>query len=277
VTNYEGGTAIERVTINNIQFDKQTGNGVAAGNIYDWTGYSTVRNNACIILTFILHSTNPANYPTPPPVFNMAQESEVINTVMNTFNWINTTSLLRDDFSSGSGWGVGADADSSVRYADGALRFTLFTRDYFVFSSPNETTYQNVHAEVTVKNNGTHPTTAFGIICDQHSTDLSSFYYVAMTPSGEFAIVKAETNKPDVFLTNNGTWASSEQIAQNAASYRVGADCGNGTLVLYVDGNRIASVSDPSYTSGGVGLFTWSGEDVASGDVSFDDFVLNQL
>jgi hypothetical protein len=88
VTNYEGGTAIERVTINNIPFDKQTGQGIAAGNIYDWVGYSTVRNNACIVLAFILHSTNPANHPTPPPVFNMAQETEVINTVMNTYNLI---------------------------------------------------------------------------------------------------------------------------------------------------------------------------------------------
>lgn len=89
VTNYEGGTAIERVTINNIQFDRQTGQGVAAGNIYDWIGYSTVRNNACIVLAFVLHSTNPSNHPTPPPVFNMAQETEVINTVMNTYSLIN--------------------------------------------------------------------------------------------------------------------------------------------------------------------------------------------
>lgn len=88
VRNYEGGTAIERVTINNIAFDKQTGQGIAAGNIYDWVGYSTVRNNACIVLAFILHSTNPANHATPPPVFDMARETEVINTVMNSYNLI---------------------------------------------------------------------------------------------------------------------------------------------------------------------------------------------
>lgn len=88
VQNYEGGTAIEHVTINNIAFDRQTGQGVAAGNIYDWIGYSTVRNNACIVLAFILHSTNPANYPTPPPVFDMAQETAVVNTVMNSYSLI---------------------------------------------------------------------------------------------------------------------------------------------------------------------------------------------
>ena len=78
----------ENTTINNIQLSKQTGQGVAAGNIYDWVAYSTVRNNACISLTFILHSTNPANYPTPPPLFDKNAESGVFTTIMNSFNWI---------------------------------------------------------------------------------------------------------------------------------------------------------------------------------------------
>jgi hypothetical protein len=146
-----------------------------------------------------------------------------------------------------------------------------------VFSSPNDSNYQNIHAEVTVKNNGTHPTTAFGIICDQHGTDLSSFYYAAVTPAGEYAIAKAVSGQADVFLTGGGAWASSDQIAENAASYRVGADCSNGRLVLYVNGNQIASVSDSAFASGGIALFTWSGEDVASADVSFDDFEMTQL
>jgi hypothetical protein len=75
----------ENVTINNIAFLKQTGQGVAAGNRYDWTAYSTVYNNACISLAFILHSANPGNYPVPPPEFDMAKESAVIGTTMSTF------------------------------------------------------------------------------------------------------------------------------------------------------------------------------------------------
>ena len=85
-TDMEGGTAIESVTINGNQFSKQTGQGAAAGNQYDWTSYATTHNNACIILTFVLHSTNPGNYTTPPPVYDKAAESAVIDTVMNTFS-----------------------------------------------------------------------------------------------------------------------------------------------------------------------------------------------
>lgn len=78
----------ENVTINNIQFSKQTGQGVAAGNIYDWVAYNTVRNTACISLTFILHSSNPGVYTTPPPLFDKNAESAVFATIMNSFNWI---------------------------------------------------------------------------------------------------------------------------------------------------------------------------------------------
>jgi hypothetical protein len=44
-----------------------------------------------------------------------------------------------------------------------------------------------------------------------------------------------------------------------------------------VDGQKVDSVADTSYTSGGVAVFTWSGEDVASANVTFDDFVMTKL
>jgi hypothetical protein len=82
-------SSTENVTINNIQFVKRTGAEGAAGNLYDWVTYSTTRNNACINLAFILHSLNPGNFPTPPPVFDKNAESTVFTQVMNSFNWIN--------------------------------------------------------------------------------------------------------------------------------------------------------------------------------------------
>ncbi len=81
-------TSSQDVTFNNIQFLKQTGQGAAAGNRYDWTAYSTTRNNACISLAFILHSANQGNYSPTPPAFDPAAESAVFSTVMSTFNWI---------------------------------------------------------------------------------------------------------------------------------------------------------------------------------------------
>jgi hypothetical protein len=184
--------------------------------------------------------------------------------------------LLSDDFST-QGWGTGTDADSSVEYANNALQFIVYTTNYFVWSTPNSEDYQNVHLEVTVNNNGTDSTTAFGLICNKQAAAEGSFYYVAMTPAGEYAIAKATAGQSDVFLTNNDQWASSDLIPVDAASYRVGADCGNGTITLYVNGQQVASVSDASYVNGGVAVFAWSGEEATTTDVSFDDFLMTQL
>ena len=81
-------TTTETKTFNNIQFTKQTGQGHAAGQIYDWVAYSTLRNTACISMTFYLHSVNPGVYTTPPPVFDMSAESAVFEVIMTSFNWI---------------------------------------------------------------------------------------------------------------------------------------------------------------------------------------------
>jgi hypothetical protein len=185
--------------------------------------------------------------------------------------------LLSDDFSSLQ-WGTGTDSNSSVEYSNNALQMIISAKNLFVWSHPNNQNYQNVHMEVTVLNNGTDSTTAFGLMCNWQTASNGSFYYFAITPAGQYAIAKAAKGQSDIFLTNNDQFAASDLIKQDASSYRVGADCGNnGTLTLYVDGQQIASVSDVSYTNGGVAVFTWSGEEATKTDVSFDDFLMTEL
>src|SRR5690349_21189405 len=77
-------------------------------------------------------------------------------------------SLYKDDFSNSNGpWGTKTDTDSSVEYDSGGLRMQVFSVNYFIWSGFNDTVYQNVHVEVTVKDNSSDSTTAFGIMCDQ--------------------------------------------------------------------------------------------------------------
>lgn len=185
--------------------------------------------------------------------------------------------LYQDDFSgSDTNWGTGTTENSSVEYDNNALRVKVFKDNYIVWSSPNDTDFENVHEEVTVLNNGTDSNTAFGLICYQQTIS-SSYYYLMMTPAGEYAIAKAELTKDDTFLTNNNEWAKSDLIAKDAKSYRVGADCGNGKLTLYVDGKQIDSVNDTTYTKGVAGIQVWSDSPAKNVDVSFDDFVVTKL
>lgn len=182
--------------------------------------------------------------------------------------------LLEDDFSRSDTWGTGTDADSSVEYLNESLNMFVNKDLWFVWSTPNDEDYENIHIEVTAKNASTDPAGAFGIICNLQITGTS--YYFAVTGAGQYAIGRY-TLVGDTLLTNGGEWGKSDLITSGAASYRIGADCGNGTLTLYVDGQQIDSVNDTTYTLGNVGLFAWSGEELDGTSVSFDDFVVTKL
>jgi hypothetical protein len=188
----------------------------------------------------------------------------------------NTVPLLKDDFSEySSGWGTGTDTDSSVEYAGGGLKMIAFKDNFFTWSNPNTETYNDVHMEVTVKNNSGDTRVGFGLMCNQQVTD-NAFNYFAITSDGEYVIARSAVAKEDVYLTNNNDWGASDLIPQNASSYHVSADCTRDSLTLYVNGKMINSATDTTYSVGGVGVFLWTGDE-PSGDVTFDDFVMTSL
>jgi hypothetical protein len=145
---------------------------------------------------------------------------------------------------------------------------------YFVWSTPTDENYENIHMEVTALNQSSDSAGAFGIICNMQLTN--TYYYFAITGAGEYAI-GLYTFAGDTLLTNDGEWGKSSLIKSGADSYRIGADCGEGVLTLYVDGQRIDSASDTTYTSGNAGLFAWSGKEPNGTHISFDDFVMTKL
>jgi hypothetical protein len=185
-------------------------------------------------------------------------------------------SLFKDDFSgTGGGWGTGTDTSSSVEFANGKLVYQLFEDNYFTWSNPDQN-LENIHLEVTAENVGGGQFTEFGLICSY--LDRDRYYYLAIDSEGFYAIWKSVPGGDDqhVILSGGGEWTESSDIPVNAASYRIGADCGNGTVTLYVDGKQIDTAQDSEYTKGDVGLFVWTGDDT-SAEVHFDDFVVTSL
>ncbi len=213
---------------------------------------------------------------TPFPTFTPAPTQTPLPVFTSVPN--NTAEvLLQDDFSDDNQWGTITEADHAVEYDGDALRMQVFQQtNWFLWSTPNDESYGNIHIEVTATNNDGESTTAFGIMCRQQEAS-GSYYYFAITSAGQYVIAIAKEGETDIFLTNNDQWSDSSLIAQNKKSYRIGADCGNGVLSLYVDGQLINSVKDSTYTSGNIGLFAWSGENVKTADVSFDDFIMTTL
>lgn len=75
-------TGSSNVTINGTDFLVENGTDSALGNFYEWKSYSTLRNNACVSLNFILHSAN-----TGASAFDKAAESNAFDSLMSTFGW----------------------------------------------------------------------------------------------------------------------------------------------------------------------------------------------
>jgi hypothetical protein len=184
--------------------------------------------------------------------------------------------LFTDDFSnSDSGWETENTPDDTIEYANGGLRIEDWSAEWFAWSNLGDKTFKDIHVEITAKNETQQEGYSFGLMCNRQGENIA-FYYFVISASGEYGIGKSLNADEFEFLTNNNQWAESSHIAKDAASYRIGADCGHGTLTLYVDGNKIDSVSDTTFTEGRVGLILWSGEESA-GPVTFDDFIITAL
>jgi hypothetical protein len=181
--------------------------------------------------------------------------------------------MPHDDFSSDStGWGTGNDSSSLVEYADSGLHMLVYVPFYVTWSNQGLKSFDNVHIEVSVKNKSTDPQALFGIVCDEQGST-QSFYYAGVSSDGYYAIIKSAVAQKDVFL-KEGT---SDVVSTASGSVRLGLDCGGGSLTLYVNGQKLDSVSDSTYSSGVIGLFTASDDAASGAEVTFDDFAVTKL
>lgn len=92
-SNPAGGGSVEDVppltviTAGPVSWLKESGSDAGVGNIYAYTSYSTLREAACINITFVLHSTNPGMYDTPPPNYDEAAEQALFMEMLHTFRF----------------------------------------------------------------------------------------------------------------------------------------------------------------------------------------------
>jgi WD40 repeat protein len=213
--------------------------------------------------------------PVDGEIATIKRDSPLVFEIPEPVQGTNTNNILfEDDFTDPTRWETFTNSDRSAEYDGETLRMQIFQKKFFDWSMPSEVFNDNIHTEVTITHNDSNVNTSFGIMCFLQP-DQSSFYYAVMDPGGFYAIARATNNANDIFLSGNGSWATSNLIEQNKSSYRVGLDCGNGAITLYVDGTEIDSVSDSAYTNGDIGLVSWSGE--TASDVSFDDIIVTKI
>ena len=183
--------------------------------------------------------------------------------------------LLKDDFSkSDSGWVTGADSQSSVEYDQEEYVVKISDTGLLVWGTADEDNLAEVHVVVQARNVGSATDPTFGIVC--HYQDDQNFYYMGIGADGFYAIAKYENDQLTILTDKDNQWIQSDKIKRNAAAYTLEADCGGGRLTLYVDGTRIDSVEEASFSQGRLGLFARS-FDAAGVEVHFDNFVATEL
>ena len=68
-------------------FLKESWADAGAGNVYHLTGYTTLKGTTCVSITFILHSSNPQMYDTPPPDYDPVAESAIFQEMLDTLRF----------------------------------------------------------------------------------------------------------------------------------------------------------------------------------------------
>jgi len=210
---------------------------------------------------------------TPAPTLAIAFESP---RPPATISPTPAVTLFSDDFSDPSGgWEIGSDTGGKRLFDNGQYVIQVTEKNWLTWSTASMTGLSDLHMEVTITSTGFAKDEGVGLICGY--ADTTHFYFLAFSPDGYYAIVKMAGTSETALTDPNGKWLQSMRIAANAASYRVGANCGaDGTLALYADGLQVASAHDSTYTSGEIGLIVRSFDQLPV-EVRFDDLIVTAL
>lgn len=94
---------------------------------------------------------------------------------------------------------------------------------------------------------------AYGVICRYQSAE--NFYIFLISGDGYYAIGKYQSgNNQITYLNEEGEYAPSEAINQGSNLNKIRASCIGDELTLSVNGVPLATVNDPTFVTGDVGL-----------------------
>jgi hypothetical protein len=177
--------------------------------------------------------------------------------------------LFRDDFSNPlSGWKQGVSGNGEARYEDGIYRILVSQPSTDVWASPGFN-FGDARIEVDATKASGPEDNDFGVIC--RSNGSKNFYFFTISSDGYYGIGKFKSGVQ--ILIGETSMQTSDKIRRGEQINHIRADCVGSTLTLYVNGEKIQSVNDSDFTSGGVGLIAGA-FDTPGTDIKFDNFTV---
>jgi hypothetical protein len=178
--------------------------------------------------------------------------------------------LFQDNFSNPlSGWTRFSDSGGDANYASGMYRILVNVPGLDLWAHPG-LDFDDVRIEADAIKVGGQGDNRFGVICRLNGPpEQSNFYVLMISSDGYYGIGKVRG--PDTSLLGAAAMLPSEAIHLGGDPNHIRADCVGNRLTLYVNGFKLAEVSDPEFRSGDVGLLAGAYQNPGV-DIRFDNF-----
>ncbi len=182
--------------------------------------------------------------------------------------------LFQDNFSNvDSGWGNYTSDNGTMGYENGGFRVHITKVNWMMFSSLDTAYPGDIRIEVQATKIGGPDKNDFGIICRKQDND--NYLYLAITSDGYAAITKVTDGNYKIISSEDDTWTLAPDVNEGNKTNQIRADCIGSTVMLFVNGTRVATGEDAGYdgSSSYVGLGAGTYEEGGT-DIQFDDIAI---
>jgi hypothetical protein len=162
--------------------------------------------------------------------------------------------LFQDDFSGEQdcGWVLYNRGGTVVTIEDEVFRISASQPGQIWWSNPDRN-FDDVIVSVEARQMSGPNDNAYGVICRYQSVE--NFYVFLISGDGYYAIGKYQSGSNQVtYLTGEGQYQFSDAINQGVATNQIRASCVGNELTLVVNGLPLATVTDPTFVTGDIGL-----------------------
>jgi hypothetical protein len=180
--------------------------------------------------------------------------------------------LFLDDFadSEACGWAQYNQSGAAAAVEEGVLRLTTSQPGPFWWTNPDRN-FDNVIITVQARQASGPNNNAFGVICRYQSPE--NFYVFLISGDGYYAIGKYQSGSDQItYLTGDGQYhyIFSDAINQGVATNQMRVSCVSDELSLTVNGIPLATVTDPTFVTGDIGVGV-SAFEVGTAVIEFDN------
>ena len=207
--------------------------------------------------------------PIPPATVAPLPSATAIPLPTNTSVPETTTTLFQDDFeNTTSGWEIGNYETGSVGYKSGTY-FVIAQKSGSTMWGVANRSFDNlvIEVEATQIAAGPESNNDYGVVCREQGN--GDGYFFLVSGDGLYAILKAQEGDFQPLVD----WAKSDAIQQGNATNRIRAVCDGSTLEMFVNGQRLATAEDSTYSKGDIAFTATTYEDQPT-QVHFDNLTV---